>query len=451
MKNLSLFSLSFFLVFLFGCREKESVEISDTESTKNQYEMTLQEARAEVENLLVQIDGETRADGKVRKIVNCHRIVEKGFTRTVESVCDDECVVYVFNFENEEGYALVLGDKRIYSPVLIMTDKGYLDSNTKVSNPGLINYLAMAEAYRKHELAEYEKNRVSQHISDTRIDINYSEWVWDGDWYVKELLGKRTYLNWHQGKPFNDNIPMIDGKRPPLGCTATATMLLMAWYQYPQVYNGHRFNWTEMLKHRNEKTNNDHMNPLAYSDLALLGEIITRPENLDMDFDLEGSGAWLYNVPRTLERLGYFHGGTHGEWSAKIALDELGEYPYYPVMVTGYAIKNTTRNEMSGSEKILGINIEAPQGVYYSKGHTFLVESAMIRERKIKYVHPNVTTSNTTRSETLVYVNYGWGDDSNGYYNAGVFNTVAGPVTRSQTGTDYNYQYNLTMLYGVRI
>lgn len=225
-------------------------------------------------------------------------------------------------------------------------------------------------------------------------------------------------------------------------------MLLMAWYQYPQIYEGHRYNWAEMLKHKNEKTNNNADNPAAYADLARLAEVITRPENLDMTFGLDGSGAWEDNIPRTLQRLGYFYGGTFCDWNIKTALNELREYPYYPVVVSAYAFKTETRSEPVLPDQILGITINAPTGISYSSGHTFLVESAMIRERAIRFVYTGELSSKT---ETLVYVNYGWSGFSNGYYNAGVFNAAVGPVTRTTTGQTNNYQYEIDMVYGVRI
>lgn len=449
MKKCNLFGIFILFFALSGCVKNEGPPTPDNDPPKQSLLMrSLEDAKAEVEFLVEQIDGKTRADGAVRKIADCYCLSNNFTTRSKAETVDDELITYVLNFENNEGYAIVAGDKRIACPVLALTDSGSINPEKGIDNPGLISFLAMAEYYCTKEVEKYEAEMNAK--VETRIDVGYTDWVWDGEWQVKELLGKRTYLNWNQRSPFNNNISLINGQRPPLGCTATATMLLMAWYQYPQVYNGHRYNWTEMLKHRNERTNQNKVNPAAYSDLALLSEIITRPENLDMKFALDGSGAWLYNVPRTLQRLGYFHGGTHGAWSISTVLNELKEYPYYPVLVSAYAYKTVTRSEVEDNQKILGINIHAPEGTKYTEGHTFMLESAMIRERKIRYVHPGVSGPNT-KTETLVYVNYGWSGTDNGYYNAGVFDTVSGPVVRSQTGNAGYYQYNITMLYGVRI
>lgn len=430
------------LLVLMGCTREHAADTLPHPQLPNgnQASITLDEAKAEVENLLACIDRDgTRSDATVRTITDFYCVGANAVTRSTVDDDTEAPVSYVFNFADNEGFAIVAGDRRIESPVLLLTDEGYLDPAQEVEHPWLATYLLLADNYCQQaiEQAEQESN------GDTRISINYTQWEWVGDWYEKERLGQRTYLNWNQRSPFNDNIPRINGSAPPLGCTATATMLLMAWYQYPQRYAGHRYDWTEMRKHCNTQTNGGRTNPAAYADLAKLGEIITRKENLDMSFSLSGSGAWLYNIPRTLKNLGYFHGGTHAEWNQNLVLNELREYPHYPVAVSAYA-KSTTTSSGVTVPKYIGIPVKAPEG--YSEGHSFLLESALLRERKIRYVY---TGTMDVATQTLVYVNYGWSGSSNGYYNAGVFNTNAGPVTRS--GSSGYYQYWINMVYGVRI
>lgn len=441
MKKHSLFLVLGLLFALSGCtREHAAEDVPHPQIPNgNQTSITLDEAKAEVENLLTCIDRDgTRSDAPVRTITDFYCVGANAITRSTLPDDADASVSYVFNFADNEGFAIVAGDRRIESPVLVLTDEGYLDPTEVVDHPWLATYLLLADNYciQAIEQAKQESN------GTTRITPDDVQWEWVGDWYEKERFGQRTYLNWNQGSPFNDNIPKIGGSAPPLGCTATATMLLMAWYQYPQRYAGHLYDWTEMCKHRNTQTNGGRSNPAAYADLAKLGEIITRKENLDMSFSLSGSGAWLYNIPRTLKNLGYFHGGTHAEWNEALVLTELREYPHYPVAVSAYA-KSTNTSSGVTVPKYIGIPVKAPEG--YSEGHSFLLESALLRERKMRYV----SGATGVASQTLVYVNYGWSGSSNGYYNAGVFNTNAGPLTRS--GTSGYYRYWINMIYGVRI
>lgn len=440
MKKVYLFGLLF---VLWSCNNENLSGGTPPQNSgeTQQTRMTLMEARVEVEKLLGQIDRDiTRSGSRAREISDYFCVGESISTRSSESSEREELTTYVFNFADNNGFAIVAGDKRISAPILVLTDEGHLNPKEEVENPWLATYLILADNYCKTEIAMAEVETRGQ----ARIT---PPWEWDGDWYVKETLGRRTNLNWHQGAPFNNNIPPINGQVPPLGCTATATMLLMAWYQYPQVYNGYRYNWTEMLKHRNTATNGGQENDVAKVYLARLSEIITRKENLDMTFGPTSSGAWLYNIPRTLKNLGYFHGGTHAEWNLTIVLDELKNYPHYPVAVSAYA--HSTDAAAGGAEPTpLGIPMNAPTG--YTSGHSFLLECAMIRERKIKYLGGVYYPGLKVKQETLVYVNYGWkGNSYNGYYNAGVFNADAGPVMRSES-PNY-FQYWINMVYGVRI
>lgn len=431
---------------MVGCAKELSQENSqdfevsgkETQQTK----LSLEDAIGEVENLLGQIDNRTtRANGSSRKIGDYYCVGKRATTRSAPLSEEDDIVTYIFNFENDEGYAIVVGDTRIEMPVMLITDDGYLNPEEEVDNPGLINFLNLAENYCNNQILQYEEE-----VASVATKSSFLSWMkhgkWIEPWKVAEQYGRRTFLNWDQRAPFNNNIKLINGQLPPLGCTATATMLLMAWHKYPNVYDGHSYNWNEMLKHRNTDINNGFNNPSAYSDLARLSEIITRKENLDMSFSLDGSGAWLKNIPRTLKRLGYYHGGTYADWNKEIVLNELKEYPHYPVAVSAYA----KTYQYKVVTRFLGIKVKTSTKTGYEEGHSFLLENAICRTRKKQH---SQTGRIRTYTQTLVYVNYGWSGGSNGYYDAGVFDTSSGPVTRSE-GTSGYYQYNVKMVYGVR-
>ena len=73
---------------------------------------------------------------------------------------------------------------------------------------------------------------------------------------------------WSQSHPFNDLVPLVDGKKPPIGCVATAISIIMRYHKWPQrgignlpsydyTYNGtryhiegyqlgHEYDWSKM-------------------------------------------------------------------------------------------------------------------------------------------------------------------------------------------------------------
>ena len=52
-------------------------------------------------------------------------------------------------------------------------------------------------------------------------------------------------------------------------------------------------------------------------------------------------------------------------------------------------------------------------------------------------------------SQALVRCNFGWNGQDNGFYFGGAFDTNAGPVV-TRSGTEYNFQYNLEIVYNIR-
>ena len=400
--------------------------------TENLYAnvLPLKDAREKVESILDAIDPATKSSGRARTIRDHYCV---GRDKVVKSGYPDEGVQsYVFNLGHDEGYAIVAADSRVDQPVMIITDRGYLDPEQEIDNPVLIDMLMLADNYCRGqvELAETEG------IPDTKTE-SYSPWS-------VSTSGRRTFLNWGQYEPFNNNLPMIGGDRVLLGCTATATMLLMAWHRHPEVYAGHEYDWDEMLLHRNTATNADNTNKNAYGDIARLSEIITRPENLDTDFGVEASSAYAYNIPRTLRRLGYSNGGTYATWDKDIVMNEL-RYNGYPVVVSAYSFREI-RTYWEFEWVFLGFRIVKKSYYYHSGGHAFLLENTMCRMRRQLGCNPGDLV---LEAQILVYANFGWDGDSNGYYYAGMFDTPKGPVTRVE-GEKYNYQFNIEMLYGIR-
>ncbi len=61
---------------------------------------------------------------------------------------------------------------------------------------------------------------------------------------TEEQGGPLLTSSWHQGAPYNDNCPMGDGGRCVVGCVATATAQIMAYWDYPATGLGsHIYNW----------------------------------------------------------------------------------------------------------------------------------------------------------------------------------------------------------------
>ncbi len=378
-------------------------------------------------------NSETRTPAKIRKIENHYTIgqpIGTSLTRSIDGELPDP-YVHIFNFEDEEGFAIVSGDKRTPS-VLAITEKGNLFEDTVIDNPGLIIFLSNMENLYYQHIEEDEEVPVTDLEPGTgsTAKIEYSPWE-------QTLYGTqgKSFNDWGQSSsPYNDYIPQIDGLAPHAGCVATATAIIMAFHKHPTYSNEYSYNWDEMVKHRPMRTYTDY--PHAYSQIARLFQQLGLPRNLDMQYGLDGSSSNTKKVPQTLKNFGYSNGGIATEFKTQIALDELK---------SGYAVVAGGSATIE-KKKILGIAVKR---IY--RGHAWVIDRVMYRYRTKKTLNnKGIVIKTETESEHLVRCNFGWEGLDNGYYYAGAFDTNKGPVTTTRSGTPGNYQYKLKMVYNIR-
>lgn len=125
---------------------------------------------------------------------------------------------------------------------------------------------------------------------------------------------------WNQWAPFNDLVPEISGQKPPIGCVATATAIIMQYYKWPEkgtgtipgydfangaghvdpIELGHTYDWSKMPSKASGFTR-----PEQQQIARLLFDVATMYE---MQYALEGSGAAIYWANRLTEYFGYDKG-----------------------------------------------------------------------------------------------------------------------------------------------
>lgn len=405
-------------------KENDSDPENKTEPTEeSNYVVSYDEALKTLQAALSEIDGvETRGMAGQRKIASHYTVgqpVGETITRSVNGETPDP-YVHIFNFEGEQGYAIVSGDKRT-EDIFAITDTGFLEEGREVDNPGLILFLANAEAYYFSAIENYKEEPA------TRV----ASWSEYGSWstYLYPTKGL-SFNDWGQDDPYNRLIPLINGKYPPTGCTATATALIMAFYKYSGSYNGYTYNWDEMAKHLGPTT---YYGP-AISQITRLFQQLGLSSNLKMTYGLSGSTASESNIPRTLRNYGYSNGGSSGNYNETAVFNDLKNG--YIVAVAGHSSKT--------KYKFLGITIKT---IY--DGHTWVIDRIIARSRtKTDYVN-GIKKSTSTETQYILHCNWGWDGIDNGYYFSKAFNTDEAPVmTRGESA--YNIQYNLKSVTGIR-
>lgn len=435
MKKILLLLCSMVAIVLYSCAEPDSLK-NDKDPLPPPHFLshivTLDEARNEVEAILSEIDIQTRGMSETRKIKDSYIVGETTSTRGTE--LEESPLIYIFNFENENGYAIASGDNRTSTPVLAVTDYGYLNPEKGIEIPGMIAILSNMEEWY---MAEINKNS-----TETKASIYYEYTPWE----VRGFYGGESFVAWGQQFPYNDLAPMLTtGRHAAAGCTATALAQTLMFCKYPASYKGYSFDWKVMGKHMwTGGSSTPTSNPAAHGMIARLFQLISTPANLDMQWGAE-SGAYLVNIIHTLKDMGYVHPGIFKNYNTLEVENQL-KSGWSPVPVSAYAKDQVTK------VKILGITVKTIHN--YSEGHSFVVERMLVRERtKTQYTNGRPVAS-SKEEHYLVKVNWGWEGFHNGYFFNGAFDSNQAPIVNmtpsTTSGTSGNYQYNVQMVVGIK-
>lgn len=285
---------------------------SDINSAGQGTARTLKEAVEELDAVLETIDAPTRAGSK-RKIAEWH--VLGGTGTKSDGTAAEEPRVYLFNFENDEGFALVAADRRV-TPVLTVTDRGNLDPGKEVQNPGLAIFPENADTYCRAVtgLPIYVENdrpvyynpedpshpliyKPDQPIPITPMPDDYT-FVYS-DWKTVGHTGNAVPCRWTQTSPFNEYCYSSDGRKAFAGCVAVTAGQIMYHHGKNTVYGSILFDWRKMRNVTEPGTGTKDENNLVAKLIAGLGE----SQNLNMDYGAVADGKGSFSKMGRCNRL----------------------------------------------------------------------------------------------------------------------------------------------------
>ena len=208
---------------------------------------------------------------------------------------------YVFNFENNGGFLIISADYNI-QPILAFVEHGEFKRDTVPA--GLIEWVNRTfentEVIRKglYDNSKGSKSAWSDYFVKNNIQSPESFRIEPPDPGCEEYstnvtVGPLLPVTWGQGCSYNDSCPSrncttICTGSPAAwtGCVATAAAQVV---QYWQPVNQYSYDYTSM--------------PAASgnNDVQRLMRDIGLPENVDMDYQCDGSGAQGSRVPNALK------------------------------------------------------------------------------------------------------------------------------------------------------
>lgn len=358
-------------------------------------------------------ESSTTRSGKPRAINtdDVQYIVNTSSTRSTD---EPDTLMYVFNYEDNAGFAVVSAN-RATEELIVVAEQGSYTVGEETDNIGFGMYMDMAQNYI--ESAHFD-SLIPQNDPGTLI-----EFQWITSKTVLTNYGPFVKVKWGQGYPYNIFCFEMNGEQALAGCVATAIAQILSYYKHPTsiqitydspIYT-QSLNWTEICRHRETSTCLS-----CSSHSTQIGKLFRQiGEEVNMNYGVSVSLAFTDSACFAFDVLGYNH-GTYQSYNTSIAI-----------------------NSLSQNQIVL------MRGKEGNSGHAWVLDGYQyVRIDKTEYTRPvgeELWTKGETRTSYASYnhLNWGWNGDSNGYYLTNVFDTQAASDLDFGVSNDYNYNFNI--------
>ncbi len=356
----------------------------------------------------------------------------------------EDTLVYVFNYENNRGFAIVAADDRIPTQILAYVDEGVLEN--EVENPGLQFALEQMQNYVESSIDNFERSKDSllkvAEENSFVVDAKTTETraVYTGTSYnylFETTVGPLIKVTWAQNSPYNMHVTKnctvnnTNGGKAPTGCVATATAQLMSFWQYPAKVNNYVMNWNDMCSNSTPKT---------YSQKSNIARLMREIGfEVDMEYGCDGSGAETSDAYKWLEKLGYKKYFSK-DFNVSDAIKAIRFHR--PILIAGCRTQKT--------KKILWWKIPS-----YHDCHAWVADGCKIiyyeqENYRIDTKTGEYTSTSSIATENYLHNNWGYSGSGNGYFAAGCFN-MQKPLSYDNLGfseqRDYCYKNEMFCVY----
>lgn len=436
------------MLFLLGvaCSQDDSLTatvdpVPEGGRDANPYAVTVEEALANLEGVLAQIDGETRAGG-MRRAVSVDRVKAADvcdLTRS-EAALDVEDLLYVVSFGEGNGSAVLGADKRV-TQVMAVLDETVLTAEDFVKFD--TRATSLEELSPKEDLQNMLTDMITataeEEISTTDFEITLPE-------YPNPFIGydsTYTYYNrtpllatkWDQDSPYNNSCPYKTYStlyHQPAGCVPIGVGQLLRYYEYPSpnVVDGTLYDWSLIgqLDYGVTATN------LALAQSTTADYIYKIGCMMGADYTDDETGVYSYQRINFMKAMGYSN-ARDTSWSTDTA---------YETIYT--------------NSQPLGIGAATTIG---GKGHFWLLDGwkrTVAEYWRLEKRHPSqvLPIRILVSSETidLVHCNFGWEGYFDGYYTPNSYDqryrlsdenvdTSVGDIALSG---GYNFAYDIRIM-----
>lgn len=354
------------------------------------------EALATLNNAISALEFQTKS-GYFREIAEIITVA-KG---DIISKGSNEELVYVVNYMDDQGFALLAADRRLPDPIIAIVENGTMDKHLKIHNASKKKGASLQDSS-----SLFIENLLNGYIicneggGEGGDDENDNEGGGDGGgnggsggsstWNTYATVDPMMRFHWGQSSPFNMYCPTSSGTTCPTGCVPVALAMILTYNSYPNTLtlNGHTLSWTlmnEAYYYSEGYLHNISPNHYGVQDVAYF------MWQIGVFCDTFYTSGWSFTFPEDakdfMQNIGYTNATKH------VGYDE---NDIVPMILAGKPVF-----------------IAAISGVV--DGHAWVIDGIM-RQRK------------GSETRELLHCNWGWYGSHNGFYASGVFDTTQGPV-----------------------
>ncbi len=425
---------------LLACTHDPSCDVSPASTPDpDDHRVTQQAALAELDAVLAAIDEPATRGTSPRTVRSVATVKGSDFgraaTRTGEGTSVEE-LVYIANFDDGRGYAILGADDRLPS-VLAVTECGsltaaefaavalgeYDDKEVPPVFPGIVAYtlgLGGGDGLGGGN-GNLPFNPGDINTGDGYPAIRYTQY---GEWEQVSKKGPYLMMRWGQELPYKMFTPEINGKHCPVGCVAVAIGQIAAANKYRQHLNnvtvgpsgnnigGYSINWPLLFDQFQLIEEDPNNNPpyFGLADSVLTEAIITAKllrgigAKLNMKYGESNSSATDDNAQRVFRSFGYLE--------------------------VGFCKFNEERADEMLIKRKLPFYIRADGG----KNHAWVIDGVLSQKRRADvYLSSGAHVETYYESRKLYHCNFGWAGNCDGYYYSnGICDPSKKPIIKEQ-------------------
>lgn len=439
-----IFYLSIFSLFCISCAKEQSIAPTQAHIPDSQ---NIEEGSLSIKQALNNLDFIYRNVGKKQghKIAAIETLKKSDFDNLTRSTSDTP-LVYVINFEDDNGYA-ILGANKNTCPIIMIGDQGNFATD---------KYKLFLQSATRNSICTKDNTDIEHPIGSDSTDIQQLQYTLltnainkfpgSSDFttietdtiYRDTTVLMRCYpltkSKWNQSDPYNYYAP-IDPKTNRIcvaGCVPVAAAQILSSIAYHQNFRTTKkigdisVDWDKIMRTMPDTTRYQYH---QYTSGSLAIAKLIRAIGIEINADYSSSATWAFssNVKTLLETLGF----KNVSYKSLIKDDIFEMIVLHQLPVYSAA----TRIKADGSRS----------------SHAFVLDGWL----KVEYTQEikGVILSGPRVSRhtfDLVHCNFGWGGQADGYYIPGAFNLNSseykGLGEEDDSDVLYNnYNYNLNV------